>query len=362
MIYYYTSDGSKFDSKLCGIEYANKKNQHLHYYYYDHVYDSLDWTREPSESLDHYYKIQAQRIRDEYEYVVLAYSGGYDSTNILETFHYNGLKLDKIITVGALSQDSHSGVDENHNGELYHNVFPYIKELGLESITEVWDYTKLFTNVNQLSISQYANEWVKEMAGWYSPHNWFWYDIEKFVIPDKFKDKKTCIIFGRDKPSLFYAHKEGAPSDILANGSMSLNGFYFRDNPVTSYGNVQSKGNCDRINFYWDPKSPEILIKQLHLLYKVYSIHKTNSYAPEVGVQLLSGIDVNSIIYNLKKPILFKSPKSKNGYMSLRDTYMNTKQNSQVYDLYASGMRYINSRIDPEELTAPIRSKYYYVI
>ena len=182
-MFYYFDDGAKFTSKIEAIKYGLDKKLSPKFYYYDDVYEKLNWTIEPPESLDFYYKEQAQRIRDNYDYVILAYSGGYDSSNILETFHFNDIKLDKIIIVGAFDQDTHAGADDNHNGELYHNAFPYVKELGLESITQVVDYTTLFQDVNNFSVALYNENWVDEIGAWFSPHNWFWKDVERHVVP-----------------------------------------------------------------------------------------------------------------------------------------------------------------------------------
>ena len=191
-MFYYAQDGEVFSSKIKALEYRAKTTLPVYFYYYDHVYSKLDWSVEPPESLDYYYLEQAMRLREKYDYLILCYSGGYDSTNILETFCLNGIKLDKIISIGAFNQDSISGVDENHNGELYLNAFPYIEELGLTSIYEKLDYTEYFDDVNKkLTIAQYGNEWVDQMGGWFSPHHWFWRDLERFVIPKNIGSKKV---------------------------------------------------------------------------------------------------------------------------------------------------------------------------
>lgn len=330
-MHFYTPDGQIFTSKIRALEYANTNRLTLNLYYHDDVYNQCNWTVEPAAPLNDLYKEQAQRIRDNYDYVILCFSGGYDSSNILETFYYNNIKIDKIVTVGALSQDSRSMVDENHNGELYHNVFPYIKELGLESITQLCDYTTYFNNPENFSVSQYANEWVDYTGAWYSPHNWFWRDIEKYVIPREWGDKRVALIFGKDKPQIFF--ENDSP------------GFNFKDAPVTSYGNTSGSNNCDRINFYWDPTFPQILIKQLHILSKV----------ARPGVD---GINSDKLVYDLKRPILFKSPKSKTHILSLRDRYLMSKKDSDIYCMYFAGISRIGSTIGIKNLRI-VYSQFY---
>jgi hypothetical protein len=340
-MYYYSTDGTTFKSKIDAIAYKQKTNQEIFFYYHDDVYSKIDWHIEPPESLEYYYKQQAQRIRDNYDYVILAYSGGYDSTTILETFHFNNIKIDKIITVGALKKDSAYGVDENHNGELYHNVFPYIKELGLESIFQICDYSDIIDDPMNLSIGQYGENWIDYVGTWFSPHHWYWRDIEKYVVPEEYKNKKVAIVMGRDKPYLFHGNDDsGQP---MMGGRFAINGFKFTDASAYSYGELGKPDYCDRINFYWDPTYPEVLLKQLHELNKVYLIHKYFGYDKDVGATV-GDKSVHDIVYKLRKPLAFKSGKSNNKTVSLRDQYMLADKESKLYKFHAAGIENMKRR------------------
>ena len=55
--FYYDKSGKTYSSKI--EAYVNCQEQ-FSVYYYDDVYDKLDWTIEPPETLDFYYKEQAQ--------------------------------------------------------------------------------------------------------------------------------------------------------------------------------------------------------------------------------------------------------------------------------------------------------------
>jgi hypothetical protein len=152
------------------------------------------------------------------------------------------------VCVGAFSQESHSGVDENHNGELYHNSFPYLRELGLESITQVIDYTNMFDDISKFSIYKLGDQWVEHIGSKYSPHNWFWRDLDSYVVPKSHQDKKIGIIFGCDKPYLSFKNDKRI--------------FEFMDTPVNSYSRFDLNKIHDShfINFYWDPTYPFILL------------------------------------------------------------------------------------------------------
>ena len=312
MTYFYYDDHKNiFPNRIQAIKHQLDTGEKVYLYYYDDIYDKLNWKIEPPESLQYYYKDQAQRLRDEYDYLILCYSGGYDSTNILETYHYNNIKLDKIVCVGAFSQDSHSGTDENHNGELYHNSFPYLKELGLESITQTIDYSQMFNDVSQFSIYKYGDTWMEQIGSKYSPHNWFWRDLDRYVVPDSQRDKKIGIIFGTDKPFIYQnGHKKA---------------FSFMDTPVTSYGrfNPSKRYNTNLVNFYWDPTYPQILLKQIHILKHGW---------------VQSHDFINRTVYNLRKPLIHKSPKSGSSFLSLRDSYLKTKHDNKLYEFFKSSV------------------------
>lgn len=342
----YYSGNKKFTSKFDAVIHFNKTKEETNFYYYDDVYDKIDWTIEPPETLEFYYKEQAKRIRESYDYVILCFSGGADSTNILETFYYNNLKIDKIITVGAFSQDSHSMVEENHNGEIYFVAHPRLKELGLESITEHFDYTKYFDKFSQFSINEYGSEWFKYCDSWFSPHHWFWRDLPKYVVPRNMENKKVGIVFGIDKPSFSFDKKNRLS-------------FRFHDAEVQQYGNIKYKNDFDKINFYWDPESPLIVIKQLHILKKAFNIKRTIRKDNFRGVQIISDISVNDLIYNLKKPLNYITPKSKSPFLSIRDEYIKNKKDSDVYKFYMSGIMNVHKELGLNNYIGSISTKFY---
>ena len=86
--------------------------ENVGFYYHDKEFSKIDWNYEPPQSLQDLYRIKAEKIRQDYGYVILAYSGGMDSSQVLETFYYNNIHIDEILMVGAFSQDSYGGSDE----------------------------------------------------------------------------------------------------------------------------------------------------------------------------------------------------------------------------------------------------------
>lgn len=333
-IHYYSEDGTKFRSKVDAVEYSQKTGQEIKFYFFDHIYSNLDWRKDLPNDLNFYYKQQALRLREKYDYLILAYSGGSDSTCVLETFVYNNIKLDKIVSVGAFSKDSAWGVDDNHNGEIYHNVIPYIKELGLENITDIIDYTEYLSDekYKQLSIYQYGKDWIHEIGGYFSVNNHFWKDAEKILIPDEWNNKKVGLIFGTDKPIIIY------------NENLLL-GFAFKDTCVTYYGNSVGYENVDRVRFFWDHNFTDIVVKQAQEIKKG-------------GFFTLKEENIAKIVYDLKKPLSFKSPKSANFFWSLRDTYLRDMKQTELFKFYSEGLRLLESKVGFNSMN-PVTSKIH---
>ena len=61
-------------------------------------FNIFDWSKEPTESWKELKKQRAQHIRDNYDYVVLYFSGGSDSTTVLNSFYDNNIYIDEIVT------------------------------------------------------------------------------------------------------------------------------------------------------------------------------------------------------------------------------------------------------------------------
>jgi hypothetical protein len=89
--------GIAFDHKLEALRHAsNTNNSNIEFYYHNHVFDSVNRGLLGKVPLTTLYKERAEQLRDNYDYLVLHYSGGSDSHNVLHTFLSNNIKLDEV--------------------------------------------------------------------------------------------------------------------------------------------------------------------------------------------------------------------------------------------------------------------------
>ena len=94
---YYIVNGQHITNKLHAILEASKTKSELEWVFYDDVFAKATETFNKHDvSLKELYRARAQQLRDSYDYLILNYSGGSDSHNILMTFLEYGIKLDHV--------------------------------------------------------------------------------------------------------------------------------------------------------------------------------------------------------------------------------------------------------------------------
>lgn len=320
--FYYDSELNVYPTQLDAVA----SGRSCWFYYYDKEMALVDWKIDPPEHLDALYKKRAEYIRDQYKYVILCYSGGHDSTNMLETFYYNNIHIDEILIVGAFSQDREYGSDYNHNGELYKNAFPTLRGMNLPNTKiTIADYTKWFNNPNNFSaITQYGNEWTKHIGGFKSVHTLFWRDLKKFIGHSN--SKETAYIMGTDKVKLSFEIDK--PSYV-----------FFSDMSFLDYGTNYKDENFTRVNFYTDvhPTATDITRKQAHLVNRFKKTYANSLDKIPTGDALL-----NKLLYKLRHPLIYLSPKSQLSSLSERDKFMLDSQNSDMYKMMIEGWATIN--------------------
>ena len=316
-IYYYDDENNIYPTRYETL----KSKKQCKFYFYDKEFSSKNWSKEPIESLQELYKRRAQQIRDNYEHVVICYSGGIDSTQVLESFYYNNIHIDEILVVGAFSQDSFKGSDENHNGDIYHNVFPTLNSMHLpKTKISIMDYTLFFNHPENFTLIQkYGSDYCKYIGMRTSFHNLFWYDLDKFLN----HSKKTAYVMGKDKPII-------KKDDIGWFAS-------FQDISFFDYGARYNYNTGERINFYVDHNAFDLILKQHYVMKK-----KEEEYAYEgiTDTTVLSYLDRTKLaVYDLKNPLKFQSKKSNSLFLSARDVFIKEKKNSDIYNIYVDGLR-----------------------
>jgi hypothetical protein len=123
-------NGVPFKNKFEALLYSTQIGSiSARFYFHDHIWQNFDLRLLGKVPLTTLYKERAQQLRDKYNYLVLHYSGGSDSHNILDTFITNNIKLDEIYVRWAKPL-----ID----GKFY---TPNLYDLSARNSASEWDFT-----------------------------------------------------------------------------------------------------------------------------------------------------------------------------------------------------------------------------
>jgi len=255
----YRANGKSFFNKLEAIMEVNQHGGYIEWDYHDAIFGSAKWDQEPPVELKELYRQRALQLREAYDHLVLFYSGGVDSWNILKVFIDNNIKLDEIYIFGAFEAEekmySTLGFDRTpgyYTREIQQSL-PLVKKLAAEK--------KIKVNVF---------DWTQHTLAAADDPDWFWSAGIRFapdcLVRSKFhkifrehndllhKGKKVGFVYGIDKPRLLRddTHVYFAFLDvIMTTGAMPTNDILGEYWETDEY-------------FYWTPNMPELSIKQSH--------------------------------------------------------------------------------------------------
>ena len=267
---HYIVDGKLYYSKSHALYESSVSNKKIEWSFNNEVWENFSKNRLPilgKTPLDTLYKERAQQLRDKYDYLILNYSGGPDSHNILMTFINNNIHLDEVYVKYSHSVES----------KLY---TPNTTVTGAENIFSEWDFC-IKPTLEWLA-KEHPNIKIKV-------HDVYKDDLKSRLNDDTFittghflgafeiirqrtfsdslivqsdKNKKVCGIYGIDKPNVFSEDNQ----------------FYmfFNDQAV----NVVAKGanvnqNMSQITelFYWTPDMPDIAFEQSYRILEYFKLH-----------------------------------------------------------------------------------------
>jgi uncharacterized protein YdeI (BOF family) len=249
-------NGRCFFNKAECLRYASSiKNFAVTYHFFDEVYKSLDWNKEPVETLDQLYRLRAQQLRDKYKYLILCFSGGEDSLNILRTFIDNGIQLDEVVTYAPLKAiERLSATFDANNKDPENVIFEYTTSVVpvFESLSKTNPEIKLTV----LDMTEKGKDFVMESQlhsltkGGYGPSIQYTGGEMLARRCDGMYD--TCIIMGSDKPRIIY--------DPVLNKFAQV--FHDLAGQITDFNDEWHPRKTMSEGFYYSPDMPQITVKQ----------------------------------------------------------------------------------------------------
>ena len=258
---YYKVNDTIFTEKLPAILHANERKDRVEWHFNKEIYQKVNWKIEPELSLDAYYKIRAQQIRDEYDYVIILCSGGGDSTNVVWSFLRNNIHVDEIIASAPLNgiRQWNSTNKENSAGNTMSETLLVQLPL-MEKIHSEYPTVKITINDYFDTLIEYnTDDWIFRCGEWIHPSSAARYDLDKQLHIKQLAEqgKKIAIVYGIDKPNLFYGD-DNTIGITMSDLAVNVQRPPFKD----KYSNVEN------VLFYYSPDLPDMQVKQAHSLAK----------------------------------------------------------------------------------------------
>jgi len=261
---YYTCDGLEFESKIQACFHSLKVSKPVDWVFNDREFGLYDWTKEPEETLDQLYDKRVRELREKYDYLILSYSGGSDSHNILMSFIRQGILLDELL-INTMEKgwkpytilDPTNTSSLNSGAEHYLQTIPRLKEVEKFIPRTKITICDLTDHVNDALLKAGDASWVMQKREALNPigitrFNYVYFD----EVRKRFdKEKKIGIILGVEKPK-----------SAIHKGQFWLR---FNDraaNMVTIIDHIKDYDNSVLEYFYWSPDCVPLLIKQGHII------------------------------------------------------------------------------------------------
>lgn len=273
---YWLVNEKKFINKHQALVYASDTRSNVSFHFHDDTWANFDRALLGKFSLDELYKQRALQLREKYDYLILYFSGGADSYNILRTFVDNGIKLDEVcVKWCSITQNANTTVYTpntnetsayNYLSEWDYAIQPVLKNLASsnpEIKIEIVDWSKDINNTDFEKVFSIVNHWhdieVPSLAVW-SPS-------EQRLVE---KGIKVGSIYGVDKPVTYF--EDGNAYMAFNDSAVSMG----TPNPINIYGTEY---------FYWSRDLPilpfEMAYKSIQWILSSPEIYNKCAYDKE---------------------------------------------------------------------------------
>ena len=351
---FYKVNNLTFDQKIQAILEANKTRCDIEWYFNDDIYNKLDWKVEPVLDLLSYYRLRAQQIRDQYDYVIVMASGGADSTNVVYSFLKNGIHIDEIIAAAPLS--GLSNYDWNDKDFSPENTISETKFAQMPLLQEIkTNYPNVKITIHDYfeDMLQYkTDEWIFDASSHIN------LSVAKHKL-DKFSHiknlaesgKKIAKVYGIDKPVICRT-KSGDLYSVFIDQIIQ----------VPQYKSVRENySNLETVLFYYTPDMPDLTLKQSHVLAKwlylpenrvakntMWDLGNEKTMFLEKRMSIHSRLTAKSLYPLLEDRNVFQADKSHSGmaFIPFDNWFVKLHSETKLMDHLRSDSRAFLSKID----------------
>jgi hypothetical protein len=261
---YYFVDGLGFESKIQACLFAAKVNKKVTWDFNRKFFDTYDWSKEPNKTLDQLYNERAKQLREKYDYLILSYSGGADSHNILMSFVRQGLHIDELM-INHMSDawkkfvvlDPNQKASWNTGAEHDLHTIPILKKIQPLIPNTKITVLDLSQNLFDTFLDAGDASWVLERTEGLNPLNVTRFNYNYFDEVRKRFDKnhKIAMLVGVDKPRVLV--KDNNVYTMFNDRAVNI---------VPVHHHFEEYTNSNLEFFYWSTDAVDLLCKQAHVV------------------------------------------------------------------------------------------------
>lgn len=350
---YYECGNVEFDSKIKALLHSKQTGLEVKWCFNDKEYYAYDWSVEPELSLDQLYDIRTRELREKYDYIMLNYSGGSDSHNILMSFIRQNLHIDEIV-VNTMEKGSKSyttlntNVTHSTNSNAEHELqcVPRLKEISQlipKTKITVTDMTDYF--LEQLEKSN-DSSWVLDKREGLNPAGMIRFNyLHNDEIRRQFdKDLSMGVILGVEKPkaTIFKDRFYLNISDRTTNMLQTV------ENQYTGYRNSTVE------YFYWSPEALDIQCKQAHIVKRWLEANPQyqqywNSTDPNLfeKMRLYQEPLLRDVIYTTWNTQWYQADKStRDWYSEFDHWFIDGYKDTKAGNIWLEGVNYLSKELN----------------
>lgn len=350
---YYICDDLEFDSKIRACVHAVEHAKPVTWVFNNDEFNKYDWKVEPELSLDQLYDQRARQLREQYDYLILSYSGGADSHNILTAFQRQGLHIDEIITNTMTKASAKAMTVDVNNREAYNAPEA---EYHLNTVERLKDIQKTMPKT-KITITDCSDalfdeletagdaSWVLNKREGLNPAGMTRFNYLHFTdIRKNFdKDRKIAVIVGIEKPRT-----------MIHRGDLMMAFSDRTTNMITVAEHLKEYPNSTVEFFYWTPDCVEIMIKQGHVIKKWLEANpqhqamwQTKTVTPDV-YRLVHDPLLRGLLYTTWDNNWFQSKKAIYDWYSEFDSWFtDLYTGTRAHNVWREGLDYVQNKLTP---------------
>lgn len=330
---YYSVDNQQYTTRLYSIIASRLRDDQYeikwHLPNFEKAFDSLNLLVEPLESLDCLYKQRAEALRNQYDYLILHYSGGHDSHNILETFMFNNIHIDEILILDQFDRSFRQRLEEKDFEFLHLNAY----EAELSAIPLAKHFIEKYSPTTKLTV----------VGNSFGIHANYWNNLSNADVINNLKTSGTLGMIGKTpvrtkdlnlyNPSYKNIKENKKVAHIWGRDKTNLRfddkGYYFRfdDGALTDFIDVYNELTKDNLPqqvefFYNHPSCAKMISKQAHTILRNVPFHKL---VPKLATRAHEDL-LATYIYKRKVPTVYSALKMGDLHDDVLTKYLNKKR------------------------------------